>query len=98
MHLPLSGKIIMGNIRRHRKPFLIAAMLIVLACGPQVVFRTGDVIIHNDEPVLETSANSLEYGYKGSRYIKKIWPKKEPAVLTAVGDVALNFATMKGDP
>ncbi|HPS57251.1 MAG TPA: CapA family protein [Spirochaetota bacterium] len=85
----------MKNIQRHRKPFLVAAMLIALACGPQVVFRTGDVIINNDEPVLETSANSLEYGYKGSRYIKKIWPKKEPAVLTAVGDVALNFATMK---
>jgi len=86
---------IMKKIQKHRKPFLVAALLAALACGPQVVFRTGDVIIHNDEPVIETPANSLQYGYRGSRYIKKIWPKKEPAVLTAVGDVALNFAIMK---
>jgi poly-gamma-glutamate synthesis protein (capsule biosynthesis protein) len=79
----------------HRKPLLTAALLTAIACGPQVVFRAGDVIIHNDEPVIETPANSSRYGYRGSRYIKKIWPKKEPAVLTAVGDVALNFATMK---
>jgi len=86
---------IMKKIQKHRKPFLVAALLAALACGPQVVFRTGDVIIHNDEPVIETPANSLQYGYRGSRYIKKIWPKKEPAVLTAVGDVALNFPIMK---
>lgn len=84
----------MNNIKNHRWQYLVAALFILLACGPQIAYNTGDVIVHDDQPIWETSANTLEYGYKGSRYIKRIWPKKEPAVFTAVGDVALNFATM----
>lgn len=89
------GIMIMNNIKKHRRPYLLAALAAVIACGPQIAYRTGDIIIHNDDPVWETSANSIDTGYRGSRYIKKLWPKKEPAVFTAIGDVALNFATMK---
>jgi len=91
----LFGTLIMKKIERHKKKCLVAVLLTAIACGPQIAYRTGDIVIHNDEPVLETSANRIDTGYSNSGYIKKIWPKKQPAVFTAVGDVALNFAIMK---
>ena len=48
-----------------------------------------------DEPLWETSANRIDFGYKESSYAKKIWPKAGSATVTAVGDVALNFAVME---
>jgi len=88
-------KEVMKHIDKNRKPFFIFSLLAALACSPQIVHHSGDHVINKNEPVWETSRNSVEYGYRDSRYIKRIWPKKEPAVITAVGDVALNFATMK---
>lgn len=85
----------MKNIEKNRKPFFIFSLLAALACSPQIVYHSGDTFVNKDEPVWETTKNAVEYGYRDSRYIKRIWPKKEPAVITAVGDVALNFATMK---
>jgi len=67
----------------------------IIACTPKMIKHSGDEIIKGDEPVVEDSKNTIDYGYKDSKAIKKIWPRKEPAVITAVGDVALNFATMK---
>jgi len=91
----LTGITIMKNIDKNRKPFFIFSLLAALACSPQIVHHSGDHIIDRNEPIWETPKNAVEYGYRDSRYIKRIWPKKEPAVITAVGDVALNFAVMK---
>ncbi len=86
---------VMKQLDKNRKPFFIFSLLAALACSPQIVHHSGDYTIDRNEPIWETSKNAVEYGYRDSRYIKKIWPKKEPAVITAVGDVALNFAVMK---
>ncbi len=93
--LLLTGKAAMKKIEKNRKPFFIFSLLTALACSPQIVYHSGDNIIKGDEPLWERSKDSLEYGDRDSRYIKRIWPKKEPAVITAVGDVAVNFAVMK---
>lgn len=85
----------MKNIDKNRKPFFIFSLLAAIACSPQIVHHGGDHIISRNEPIWETSKNEVEYGYRDSAYIKRVWPKKEPAIITAVGDVALNFATMK---
>lgn len=90
-----TGHSVMKNIDKNRRPFFIFSLLAAIACSPQIVYHSGDHIINKNEPVWETSKNAVEYGYRDSRYIKRIWPKKEPAVITAVGDVALNFANMK---
>ncbi len=90
-----TGNSVMTTIERHRRPFFIFSLLVAIACSPQIVYHSGDHVMKGDEPVWESPENSVEYGYRGSRYIKRIWPKKEPAVITAVGDVALNFAVMK---
>lgn len=86
---------VMKNIDKNRKPLFIFSLLAALACSPQIVHHSGEHLINKNEPIWETPKNAVEYGYRDSRYIKRIWPKKEPAVITAVGDVALNFATMK---
>lgn len=91
-----AGLSVMKTVDKNRKPSLVFALLVALACSPQIVRHSGDTVIKSDEPVWETAENSVEYGYRGSRYIKRIWPKKEPAVITAVGDVALNFGAMGG--
>ncbi len=85
----------MSSVRKHRRPLFLFAMVAILACTPKMIKHSGEQIIKGDEPVAENSRNTLDYGYKDSKAIKKIWPGKEPAVITAVGDVALNFATMK---
>jgi poly-gamma-glutamate synthesis protein (capsule biosynthesis protein) len=90
-----AGKEVMKHADKNRKPLFIFSLLAALACSPQIVHHSGDYIINKNEPIWETPKNAVEYGYRDSRYIKRIWPKKEPAVITAVGDVALNFATMK---
>jgi len=89
-----TGIHIMSRVRTHRRPLFLFALMVIVACAPGMV-KHSDEIIKGDEPVTEDSANAIDYGYKDSKAIKKIWPKKEPAVITAVGDVALNFATMK---
>ncbi len=90
-----AGIYIMTSVKTHRRPLFLFALFVLIACSPAMVRHSGEQIIKGDEPVTEDSRNTLDYGYKNSRAIKKIWPRKEPAVLTAVGDVALNFATMK---
>jgi poly-gamma-glutamate synthesis protein (capsule biosynthesis protein) len=90
-----TGIYIMITVRKHRRPLLLFALFIIVACSPKIVRHSGEIIMKGDEPVKEDSRNSLDYGYKESKAIKKIWAKKEPAVITAVGDVALNFAMMK---
>lgn len=85
----------MNSVRKHRKPLFLFSLLMIIACTPGLVRPGGDQIVKGDEPVVENSRNTIDYGYKDSKSIKNIWPKKEPAVITAVGDVALNFATMK---
>ncbi|HON15501.1 MAG TPA: CapA family protein [Spirochaetota bacterium] len=47
-----------------------------------------------DDPVWETSANKIDLFHKEKLQAKKNWPKQE-ATITAVGDVALNFAFME---
>lgn len=93
--IKISGKYIMTSVRKHRRPLFLFALFVIIACSPRMVRHSGEEIMKSDLPIVEDSKNTLDYGYKGSRAIKKIWPRKEPAVLTAVGDVALNFATMK---
>jgi len=90
-----TGIYLMSSVRIHRRPLFLFALLMIIACTPKMIKHSGDEIIKGDEPVVEDSKNTLDYGYKDSKAIKKIWPRKEPAVITAVGDVALNFATMK---
>ncbi len=85
----------MSSVRTHRRPLFLFALVVIIACTPKMVKHSGEQIVKGDEPVVENSRNTIDYGYKDSKSIKKIWPKKEPAVITAVGDVALNFATMK---
>lgn len=85
----------MSSVRKHRQPLFLFALAVIIACTPKMVKHSGDEIMKGDEPVIEDSRNALDYGYKDSKAIKNIWPGKEPAVITAVGDVALNFATMK---
>jgi len=89
------GKNIMSKVRKHRKPVFLIAVIAIIACGPQIVYHSGDSILKSDEPVWENDSNKLRYGYRNSAYIRRLWPKKEPAVITAMGDVALNFAVMK---
>jgi len=89
-----TGIYIMNSVRTHRRPLFLLALIVIIACSPRMTKHSGDEIMKGDEPVTEDSADALEYGYKDSKAIKKIWPKKDPAVITAVGDVALNFATM----
>jgi poly-gamma-glutamate synthesis protein (capsule biosynthesis protein) len=93
--IKITGIYIMSSVRKHRQPLFLLALVVILACTPKMVRHSGEEIIKGDEPVTEDSRNTLDYGYKDSKAIKNIWPKKEPAVITAVGDVALNFATMK---
>lgn len=95
MLLKRTGIYIMTAINRHRRPLFVFALLAIIACTPKMTRHSGDVIIKGDEPVTENSANSIDYAYNNSKAVKDIWPKKEPAVITAVGDVALNFATMR---
>ena len=90
-----TGIYLMSSVRIHRRPLFLFALLMIIACTPKMIKHSGDEIIKGDEPVVEDSKNTIDYGYKDSNAIKKIWPRKEPAVITAVGDVALNFATMK---
>ncbi|HNX23191.1 MAG TPA: CapA family protein [Spirochaetota bacterium] len=85
----------MNSVRKHRRPLFLFALLVIIACTPKMIKHSGDEIMKGDEPVIEDSKNTLDYGYKDSKAIKNIWPRKDPAVITAVGDVALNFATMK---
>lgn len=93
--IKITGIYIMSSVRKHRQPLFLFALVVIIACTPKMVRHSGDEIMKGDEPVVEDSRNTLDYGYKDSKVIKNIWPKKEPAVITAVGDVALNFATMK---
>ena len=90
-----AGIYIMTSVRTYRRPLFLFALLVLIACSPRMIKHSGEEIIKSDHPIVEDSKNTLDYGYKESRAIKKVWPKKEPAVLTAVGDVALNFAVMK---
>jgi len=90
-----TGIYIMNSVRKHRRPLFLFALLVIIACTPKMIKHSGDEIMKGDEPVIEDSKNTLDYGYKDSKAIKNIWPRKDPAVITAVGDVALNFATMK---
>lgn len=90
-----TGIHIMTCVNTNRKPLILFALFILLACSPKMIKHSGEIIMRGDEPVKEESKDSLEYGYKDSTAVKKIWPVKEPAVITAVGDVALNFATMR---
>ncbi len=85
----------MNSVTRHRRPLFVLALLVVIACAPKMTRHSGEVIIKGDGPVTENSGNRIDYAYGDSKAIRDIWPKKEPAVITAVGDVALNFATMK---
>jgi len=84
----------MNSVKTHKRPLFLFAVIIIIACSPRMTKHSGDEIMKGDDPVIEDSKNTIDYGYKDSRAIKKIWPKKEPAVITAVGDCALNFATM----
>jgi len=90
-----TGIYIRNSVRTHRRPLFLFALIMIIACTPKMTRHSGDVLMKGDEPVIENTKNALDYGYKDSKTIKEIWPKKEPAVITAVGDVALNFATMK---
>lgn len=90
-----TGIYIMTCVRTNRKPLILFVLFILLACSPKIIRHSGEIIMKGDEPFKEESKDAIEYGYRDSTAIKKIWPKKEPAVITAVGDVALNFATMK---
>lgn len=90
-----TGMSIMTCVRKNRKPLILLVLFILLACSPKIIRYSGEIIMKGDEPFKEGSKDTLEYGYRDSTAIKKIWPKKEPAVITAVGDVALNFATMR---
>jgi poly-gamma-glutamate synthesis protein (capsule biosynthesis protein) len=89
-----TGLYIMNSVRTHRRPLFLFALAAIIACSPRMIKHSGEEIMKGDEPVAEDTRNILDYGYKDSKAIKKIWPKKEPAVITAVGDVALNFAAM----
>ncbi len=93
--MKITGMSIMNRIKTNRKPLFLFALMVILACAPKMVRHDIGDIIKGDEPVTENSGNTIDYGYEDSKAIKKIWPEKEPAVITAVGDVALNFATMK---
>jgi len=95
MNIGIIGIKIMSNVRKHRRPLFLFALMVIVACAPAMVKHSGEEIIRGDEPVTEDSKNTIDYGYKDSKAIKKIWPHKDPAVITAVGDVALNFAVMK---
>jgi len=90
-----TGLYIMSSVRKNRRPLFLFALMVIIACSPGMIKHSGEEIMKGDEPVTEDSKNTLDYGYRDSKAIKKIWPRKEPAVITAVGDVALNFATMK---
>ncbi len=89
------GAIAMETIKKRRKLFFLLSLIVIIACGPQIVYQSGDSLLKSDEPIWENDKNKLRYGYRNSTYIKRIWPQKLPAVITAMGDVALNFAVMK---
>ncbi len=84
----------MQRIKKRRKFFFLSSFIVIIACSPQIIYHSGDSILKSDEPIWENDSNKLRYGYRNSIYIKRIWPQKAPAVITAMGDVALNFAVM----
>jgi poly-gamma-glutamate synthesis protein (capsule biosynthesis protein) len=84
--------LIMAEIERRKRPLLLFAVFVFLACGPQMVYQPPEELLRSDAPIFENEENSFALGFKNSRYIKRIWPEKKPALITAMGDVVLNYA------
>ncbi len=88
------GEFIMAKIEKRKRPFILFSVFLSLACAPQMVYQPPEHLLKSDAPLFENRENSFLFGYKNSRYIKNIWPEKNPAFITAMGDVVLNYAIM----
>ena len=83
---------IMAEIEKRKRPLFLLAIFVFLACGPQMIYQPPEHLLKSDAPIFENSENALSYGFKNSAYMRRVWPKKEPALITAMGDVVLNYA------
>ena len=79
------GEFIMVKIEKRKKPLLLFSVFLSLACAPQMIYQPPEHLLKSDAPLFENKENSFLFGYKNSRYIKNIWPEKNPAFITAMG-------------
>lgn len=92
--IKLKGALIMAKIEKRKRSLILFSVFLSLACAPQMVYQPPEHLLKSDAPIFENKENSFIFGYKNSRYIKSIWPEKNPAFITAMGDVVLNYAVM----
>ncbi len=78
-----------------RLPFLFLLFFLCSSCDSSPQTDEDKFILKSNDTIWENDVNQLHYGYKNSMDIRHMWSEKLPAVITAMGDVALNFSMMK---